>query len=84
MHLLKKPAFNSAHTSAGDSAPICRSQDDAVSAADTGVAGGMPPAAAGPRARGPRGDGVLNPARPASAPRGTAAGDSAPGPGGES
>ena len=66
-------------TSAADSAPIWRSQEEAVSAADTGVAGGTP-AAAGPRARGPRGDGVLNPASPDGS---AVAGDSGPGPGGE-
>ncbi len=67
------------HTSAANSAPMRRSQEEAVSAADTGVAGGIP-AAAGPRARGPRGDGVLNPASLAGS---AVAGDSGPGPGGD-
>ena len=67
-------------TSAAESAPSWRSHEEAVNAAETGVAGSAPPWPAGPRTRGPRGDGVLN---PAAAPRGCPVGDDGRGPGGE-
>ena len=64
------------HTSATELAPIWRSHEEAVIAADTGVASGALLWPAGLSTRVPRGEGVLN---PAAGPR-----DSGPGPGGES